>query len=132
MNYFEFRAMNCDIVLAAEGPRFEFYQAVRLLEERFPEAESVGSGVLPDREASNRNLAARTGHLENVVAGVRGDHLRRPVTPAVEIDLPVVLVIAAWIGAAIRGKRVEKMLIERHHGPRCRVVRRGAALRANG
>jgi len=66
-------------VLAAEGPRFEFYQAVRLLEERFPEAESVGSGVLPNREAVRFRSAVGFASTSSDVARVEpGDRTGPP------------------------------------------------------
>ncbi|HEX6288755.1 MAG TPA: type VI secretion system baseplate subunit TssG [Herpetosiphonaceae bacterium] len=37
--------------LHAEGPRFDFYQAVRLLELLHPATTPVGDGIRPDREA---------------------------------------------------------------------------------
>jgi type VI secretion system protein ImpH len=57
-------------VLEAAGPRFEFFQAVRLLEEQRPEAESVGAGVLPDREAVRFHSAAGFAVTSSDVAQV--------------------------------------------------------------
>jgi type VI secretion system protein ImpH len=60
-------------VLAAEGPRFDFYQAVRLLEQHRPEAESVGAGVLPDREAVRFRSAVGFAVTSSDVAQVEGE-----------------------------------------------------------
>ena len=58
-------------LLFEEGYRFEFYQAVKLLELLYPEGVSVGEGVAPGKEAvrfkSRVGLQFPVGDLSEIV-----------------------------------------------------------------
>lgn len=57
-------------LLAAQGQRFEFYQAVSLLERLRPDATSVGAGTRPDREAVRFRSALGFGFTGSDLASV--------------------------------------------------------------
>jgi type VI secretion system protein ImpH len=57
-------------VLFAEGHRFEFFQAVRLLERLYPEREPVGREARPAREAARFRAALSLGFPASAVHAV--------------------------------------------------------------
>jgi type VI secretion system protein ImpH len=56
--------------LYAEGPRFDFFQAVRLLELAHPPEASVGAGVEPSKEAVRFRSAVRLDFPADDIASV--------------------------------------------------------------
>src|SRR5687768_4623264 len=56
--------------LYAEGPRFDFFQAVKLLELAHPSDFSVGRGVEPSKEAVRFKSSVRLDFPANDIAGV--------------------------------------------------------------
>lgn len=59
--------------LSSDGPRFDFYQAVRLLELLNPEATPVGDGIRPDREAVRFQSTVEQAFTGTDIASVQPD-----------------------------------------------------------